>query len=39
LDRLYLVGNKVRNEEAAKFLEAETPRMPVLGYLPADSKV
>lgn len=39
LDRLYLVGNKVRNEDEAKFLEAETPGMPVLGYLPADLKV
>jgi CO dehydrogenase maturation factor len=39
LDRLYLVGNKVRNEEEAKFLEAETPGIPVLGYLPADMKV
>jgi len=39
LDRLYLVGNKVRNEDEAKFLETETPGMPVLGYLPADMKV
>ncbi|MEW6239953.1 MAG: carbon monoxide dehydrogenase accessory protein CooC [Chloroflexota bacterium] len=39
LQRLYLVGNKVRNDEEAKFLEAETPGMPVLGYLPADLKV
>lgn len=39
LDRLYLVGNKVRNDDEAKFLEAETPGMPVLGYLPADLKV
>src|SRR5512143_1449898 len=39
LQRLYLVGNKVRNEEEAKFLEAETPGIPVLGYLPADLKV
>jgi CO dehydrogenase maturation factor len=39
LDRLYLVGNKVRNEDEAKFLEAETPGMPVLGFLPADLKV
>ena len=31
--------NKVRNEEEAKFLEAETPGMPVFGYLPADLKV
>ena len=39
LDRLYLVGNKVRNEDEAKFLEAETPGMPLLGFLPADMKV
>jgi CO dehydrogenase maturation factor len=39
LMRLYLVGNKVRNEEEATFLEAETPDIPVLGYLPADLKV
>jgi len=39
LQRLYLVGNKVRNDEEAKFLEAETPSLPVLGYLPADLKV
>lgn len=39
LNRLYLVGNKVRNEDEAKFLEAESPDMPVLGYLPADMKV
>ncbi|MFZ5857643.1 MAG: AAA family ATPase [Chloroflexota bacterium] len=39
LSRLYLVGNKVRNEDESKFLEAETPGMPVLGFLPADLKV
>lgn len=39
LTRLYLVGNKVRNEDEAKFLEAETPGLPVLGFLPADLKV
>ena len=39
LDRLYLVGNKVRNDDEAKFLEAETPGLPVLGFLPADLKV
>jgi len=39
LMRLYLVGNKVRNEEEAKFLETETPDMPLLGYLPADLKI
>ena len=39
LQRLYLVGNKVRNDEEAKFLEKETPDMPLIGYLPADLKV
>ena len=39
LTRLYLVGNKVRNDEDAKFLKAETPDLPLLGYLPADLKV
>ena len=39
LRRLYLVGNKVRNEEESKFLEAETPGLPVLGFLPADLMV
>jgi CO dehydrogenase maturation factor len=39
LKRLYLVGNKVRNDEEEKFLEAETPALPVLGFLPADLKV
>jgi CO dehydrogenase maturation factor len=39
LQRLYLVGNKVRNEEEANFLEDETPGIPLLGYLPADLKV
>ncbi len=39
LQRLYLVGNKVRNDDEAKFLEKETPGIPVIGYLPADLKV
>ncbi len=39
LQRLYLVGNKVRNNEEAKFLETETPDIPLIGYLPADLKV
>ena len=39
LKRLYLVGNKVRNAEEEKFLETETPGLPVLGFLPADLKV
>lgn len=36
---LYLVGNKVRDEAEAAFLNAETPGLPVLGFLPADLKV
>ena len=36
LHRLWLVGNKVRNEDEAAFLHAETPGIPVLGVLPAD---
>jgi CO dehydrogenase maturation factor len=39
LMRLYLVGNKVRNDEEAKFLESESPDMPLLGCLPANLKV
>jgi CO dehydrogenase maturation factor len=39
LKGLYLVGNKVRNEDEAKFLETETPGLPILGYLPADLAV
>lgn len=39
LKKLYLVGNKVRNDDEAKFLETETPDLPLLGYLPADMKV
>ena len=39
LQRLYLVGNKVRDDEEAAFLESETPDIPLIGYLPADMKV
>jgi CO dehydrogenase maturation factor len=39
LQRLYLVGNKVRNQDESGFLESETPGLPVLGFLPADLKV
>jgi CO dehydrogenase maturation factor len=39
LTRLWLVGNKVRDEQEAAFLEAETPGIPVLGILPADLAV
>jgi CO dehydrogenase maturation factor len=36
LERLWLVGNKIRNKDEADFLFAETPGLPVLGYMPAD---
>ena len=39
LSRLWLVGNKVRDEEEEAFLNAETPGLPVLGILPADLAV
>lgn len=39
LERLWLVGNKVRSSEEEKFLESETPGLPVLGTLPADLAV
>jgi len=39
LDRLWLVGNKVRNEDESHFLETESPEIPVLGFLPADMGV
>jgi CO dehydrogenase maturation factor len=35
LNRLWLVGNKVQNEEEAAFLTAESPGLPVLGFLPS----
>lgn len=39
LERLLLVGNKVRNKEEAAFLASATPGIPLLGYLPADLAV
>jgi CO dehydrogenase maturation factor len=39
LNRLWLVGNKVRDEEEVDFLKAESPGLPVLGFLPADLAV
>jgi CO dehydrogenase maturation factor len=39
LTRLWLVGNKVRNEAESKFLEDETPGIPLLGILPANLAV
>ena len=39
LTRLWMIGNKVRNDDEAAFLQAETPELPVLGVLPADLAV
>jgi CO dehydrogenase maturation factor len=39
LNRLWLVGNKVRDNAEREFLYAETPGLPVLGTLPADMAV
>jgi CO dehydrogenase maturation factor len=39
LENLWLVGNKVRNDEDAAFLELATPGIPILGLLPADLAV
>ena len=36
LDRLWLVGNKVRNHDESEFLESNSPGIPVLGFLPAN---
>jgi CO dehydrogenase maturation factor len=35
LTRLWLVGNKVSNDDEAAFLRANTPDLPLLGFLPA----
>lgn len=39
LDRLWLVGNKIRNDDEERFLFSETPGIPILGILPADLAV
>jgi CO dehydrogenase maturation factor len=39
LSRLYLVGNKVRDEDEAEFLSSQKIGMPLLGILPADLAV
>ena len=39
LTRMWLVGNKVRNNEEEAFLKAETTGLPLLGVLPADLAV
>ncbi|MBK6712336.1 MAG: AAA family ATPase [Chloroflexi bacterium] len=39
LTRLWLVGNKIRNQDEAAFLQENTPGVPILGLLPADLRV
>jgi CO dehydrogenase maturation factor len=39
LDRLWIVANKVRDDEERAFVETETPGIPVAGFLPADLAV
>lgn len=39
LTRLWLVGNKVRNDDEASFLASNSPGLPLIGYLPADLQV
>ena len=39
LKRLWLVGNKVRDDEEIAFLETESPGLPLLGVLPVDLAV
>jgi len=39
LTRCWLVGNKVMNDDEKAFLENETPGLPVLGIMPADTHV
>jgi CO dehydrogenase maturation factor len=39
LQRLLLVGNKVRDNDEISFLHAQTPDIPVLGVMPADLAV
>ena len=36
LNRLWLVGNKVRSEEEVEFLKTNSPGLPLLGTLPMD---
>jgi CO dehydrogenase maturation factor len=39
LKKLWLVGNKVRDEKDVEFLASSSPGLPVIGYLPADLAV
>jgi len=39
LTRIFLVGNRIRNDEDADFLATESMALPVLGHLPDDPGV
>ncbi len=39
LNRLYLVGNKIRDHDEAQFVQDATPDLPVLGIFPANLSV
>jgi CO dehydrogenase maturation factor len=39
LTRLWLVGNRIRNQEDVSFLEKEAGDLPLLGWLPDDPGV
>ncbi len=39
LERLWLIGNKIRNQEEEQFVSLESPGIPVMGFLPADLEV
>jgi CO dehydrogenase maturation factor len=39
LTRIWLVGNRIRNDDDSAFVAAESMGMPVLGYLPEDPGV
>ena len=39
LTRLWLIGNKIRNEEDQAFIEKNKPDLPILAYFPVDDKV
>lgn len=39
LSRLWLVGNKIRNQDEELFLQSNSPDLPILGFLPADLAV
>jgi CO dehydrogenase maturation factor len=39
LERIYLIGNKVRNEDEEKFLQIESPGLPILGLFKANLAV